>query len=156
MGVQRYGRKSKPWSKLRTRIEALWVPSLNLNIHCSVHSYATTHERFDQPRYWITLDGETVWDTGELLSTQVIPYYYDIRHVSELLREYLDRARDKLFDPFDDHYDGLTDILRAADRRLGFSRLTLWTLRDPPPSPGARRILRARFVKEHSEESLAS
>jgi hypothetical protein len=47
--------------------------------------------------------------------------------ISELLREYLDRERDRLFEPFEADCWECVDMLRAADRRIGRERLEAWS-----------------------------
>lgn len=36
MACHIYGRSPKPWSKLKSRVEALFAPGLPLAIHCNV------------------------------------------------------------------------------------------------------------------------
>ena len=127
----------KPWSKLKSRVEALWADKLQLAIHCT--SYQWPHPGRPEPvsRHWITLSKAILWDfPGPFLSTDRIrggPVAYASLHfpnggsiVGELLREYLDRPKAALFEPFDNDQWELTDILRAADRRIGRQTLSAW------------------------------
>ena len=50
-----HGRSPKPWSKLKSRVEALFAPGLPLAIHCNVFVKVTKEFTFDEPRHWIML-----------------------------------------------------------------------------------------------------
>jgi hypothetical protein len=146
---------SKPWSKLKSRVEALWASDLRMSIHCTSYPFSTPGPAVRVSRHWITLDKATVWDfPGPFLSETrsrggpVRDGYPGFANggsvIGELLRDYLDRARDKLFDPFAlDHWE-LTDILKAADRRLGREVLMAWGGALDAEHP-ARPILAKRF-----------
>jgi len=164
--------RPKPWSKLKARIEALWVPGLPLAIHANAYTHRTDHDSYQLPRHWFLLDGEVIFDfpgpfmvpnpaRGAYIHTfedlyvyrdeasKPIPAIPGWRHqpshiISLLLRDYLDRPRDRLMEPFKDDYWEFTDILRAADARIGKARLRDWskTLDDGHP---ARKVLAARF-----------
>ena len=62
MGHARSPRRDRFWSKLKTRIEALWDPKLPLAIHCTVYKRVTRHWTLDEPRHWIVLGKEIIWD----------------------------------------------------------------------------------------------
>lgn len=52
------------------------------------------------------------------------PYQTDIPDISALIREYIDTPKDEVFSKhFDNDYWGLINILKAADRRFGRTRL---------------------------------
>ncbi len=55
MSRHNYGRSPKPWSKLKSRVEALFAPGLPLAIHCNVFVKVTKEFTFDEPRHWIML-----------------------------------------------------------------------------------------------------
>jgi hypothetical protein len=63
------------------------------------------------------------------------------------MREYLDRPRERLMEPFDDPWE-LAAILRAADRRLGRACLLGWGNNLDTEHP-ARLVLAARFGHGH-------
>ncbi len=60
------GRSPGPWSKLKSRVEALFAPSLPLAIHCNVFAKVTKAFTFDEPRHWVMLGhgrtGYIIWD----------------------------------------------------------------------------------------------
>ena len=158
---------ARPWSKLKSRIEALFVPEIEMAIHCNVWVKHMRHFDFDEPRHWIMLGhGKTsriIWDfpcpfmiglndrpprsnRGRPLKYFETGYGWDGRRPSEpsaLMRDYLDRPRDKLMEPFEDPWE-LAAILRAADRRLGRQQLLAWghTLDAEHP---ALLVLKTRF-----------
>ena len=170
---------SKPWSKLKSRIEALWVPGMSLAIHANSYTHDSGHDKYQLPRHWLLLDKQIIWDfPGPFLHPkqpvrgQQIIHWYDITMVRSpdekpvthpptgntlttlasttssmiaiLLRQYLDRPRDKLFEPFPLDQWELIDMLRAADARVGRSKLAAWasTLDDQHP---AQPVLRSRM-----------
>jgi len=134
-------RPIKPWSKLKSRVEALWPDELPLSIHCtsydlgahigtSIHEYASRH--------WITLAKSIVWDFPGPFLRPERARGGPVQHagpgwpnggtiIGELLRQYLDRPRAALFEPFEEDHWELTDMLRAADRRIGKEALRKWS-----------------------------
>ena len=134
---------TRRWSKLRSSVEALWVPTLPMHIHANVWVKHTMHWDLDEPRHWIVLDKTIIWDfPGPFMRPnpprgRQIVYWEDAYRwgggvgkssvVATLLHHYLERDRGHLFEPFEgDHWE-LGDILRAADRRLGRGRLLAWS-----------------------------
>jgi hypothetical protein len=158
---------AKRWSKLKSRVEALFAPDLQLAIHCNVFIKATRHFVFDEPRHWIMLGrgraGRIIWDfpgpflrkrpnepprssRGPPLEYWEAGYGSNGRKPSEpsaLMHDYLDRPRELLMQPFEDPWE-LGAILRAADRRLGRDRLLTWAAGLDPEYP-ALEVIRARF-----------
>ena len=85
-----YGRSPKPWSKLKSRVEALFAPcrpsptstrgiacgdGLPLAVHCNVFVKVTKEFTFDEPRHWVVLGrgraGRIIWDfPGPFLRTK--------------------------------------------------------------------------------------
>jgi hypothetical protein len=129
-----------PWSKLQREIYDLISPDINFQIHCVAYPMRSRTSRgsTDIPRYWITLGKEIIWDypqdflakagSSEDCSGKVHPYYpftTDIHDISDLIREYIDTPKEALLDKnFESDKWGLTDILKAADRRIGVRRLS--------------------------------
>jgi len=138
----------RPWSKLGREIKKLFDPKLPLQIHCVARTMrgknAIGSTRF--PRYWITLGKEIIFDyPGQFMEMidheakswcrssendgfcrikDCYPYEeHDVSEISNLIREYIDREKDKLFEPFENDRWGLIDYLRASDRRIGKRRL---------------------------------
>ena len=167
MSCHNYGRSPRPWSKLKSRVEALFAPDLRLAIHCNVFAKVTKHDLFDEPRHWIVLGrgrvGRIIWDfPGPFLPTgadklprstrgPMLPYWesgygWAGRRPSEpsaLMRDYLDRPRAQLMEPFEDPWE-LAAILRAADRRLGRGCLLEWAGTLDAEHP-ALAVIEARF-----------
>ena len=166
MARHTYGRSPKPWSKLKSRVEALFAPGLPLAIHCNVFVKVTKEFTFDEPRHWIMLGhgraGRIIWDfPGPFLrparnqpprSTRGPPldfwesgYGWDggASVPSSVRRTYLDRSRELLMEPLDDPWE-LTAIRRAADRRLGRDRLLGWARTLDREHP-ALVVIKARF-----------
>jgi len=147
---------SKPWSKLKSRVEALWDPALRLAIHATAYSNNADRRDSRLSRHWLVLDKAVIWDfPGPFLSdwpargrrapggSPEFPNGGGV--ISELLREYLDRPVAMLLVPFEDDGWELTDMLRAADRRLGKAALLDWAQGLDAEHP-AHRILQARFA----------
>jgi len=161
----------RPWSKLGRDIRALFAPKLPIQIHCSVlplkSKEAIGSTRF--PRYWITLRKEIIfdypahfmnlidhearsWETkradpqGCITVGKSYPYErHNVSEISNLIREYIDRLKESLFDPFESDRWGLVEILRAADRRIGKRRL----LEMQTNNQGAQKIVSIRLNQEN-------
>lgn len=127
----------KPWSKLQKELYDLVSPDINFQLHCAAYPMHSRYGSTSLPRYWITLDKDIIWDypkdfvrsdgsvgnySGE--RTKNYPYKNDVSDISELIRGYIDTPKEELFDKhFENDYWGLTNILKAADRRIGARRL---------------------------------
>jgi len=154
----------KPWSKLKARVEDLFVPSLDIRIHCTKYRYYTNHDHYDVPRHYIMMAGEVIWDfPGPYLRSKGNPYAPPIDYqwgfangVASVLRQYLDCPKDKLLETqFEEDHWFLGDMLRAADRRLGFKRLTVWAMMMDTPNP-AKPVLLARFARVPEDEGQST
>ena len=147
----------KPWSKLQREIYKLLLQELGLQIHCRAYRMDSQHGSTDLPRYWINLDKEIIWDYpkdfGSICKKGLwdedwecyvpYPYYTEISAISNLLREYINTPRPLLFAKhFADDIWGLTDILKAADRRLGWEKLC--TLQDTTQNGAVLKVLNKR------------
>jgi hypothetical protein len=143
----RYRRqKSAPWSKLQREVYNLGAPGLAFQLHCVAYRMGSQQGSTDLPRYWITLNDETVWDypkdfinevidyeqiygtklVGEnaLTLKQTYPYGSRVSEISAVIREYIDTPKEMLFDKaFENDKWGITDILKSVDRRIGKRRL---------------------------------
>jgi hypothetical protein len=151
--------KAKPWSKLKSRVEALWSDTLPLSIHCTRYdlgAHAGTSLHAHASRHWITLSKRIVWDfPGPFLRPDRARggpvEHASIHHpnggtvIGELLRQYLDRPRPALFEPFGEDLWELTDMLRAADRRVGKAALRAWGAGLDEGHP-ARPVIEARLA----------
>ena len=155
---------SKRWSKLQREIYDLIDSEINLQIHCSVYRMESQRGSTDMPRYWITLGKEIIFDypkqfLNEKLSDygrkkprpayQTVEYMYpyetDIDTISNIIRDYINTPVTSLL-PFDFEFDnwGLTDILKAADRRIGKKKLAEHFV--DTNDAAVRKILRARRI----------
>jgi hypothetical protein len=171
MGRARHPLRDRYRSRLKSRVEALWVPDLPLAIHCSVHKVVTAHWTLDEPRHWIVLNKEVIWDTsaflrnpdqfgpprGRRIETFETLYWgpNGTSVVADLLRQYLDRSRNQLFEPFEMDGWELIDIVLAADRRLGREALLRWA-EDLDRSHPALKVLMARFRDERWRGGVTS
>ena len=159
------GSSPRRWSKLKSRIEALFAPELQLAIHCNVFVKVSRHWVFDEPRHWIVLGrgrtGRIIWDfPGPFLrpgrdkpprSSRGPPLdFWEMGYGSSssskpatLIHGYLDRPRGQLLQPFEDPWE-LGAILRAADRRLDRGNLLNWAAGLDQEHP-ALEVIKARF-----------
>ena len=103
----------------------------------------------DLPRYWITVGKRIVFDypkqciTGE--GNGNYPYETQVSDISDVIREYIDTPPSDLPEKrFDRDAWGLTDLLKAADRRLGKEKLTRYFA---SPSEAVAEILALRFPR---------
>ncbi len=124
----------KRWSKLKKPIEDLFVQDLSLRIYCT--DIRTTPENvgtFAEALGVLTfrLAKEVIWNfPSQFIDWETYypdggnPYSYRVSDLNGLLRSYLDTPKDSLlFKEFSRDYFGLTNILKAADRRIGLPRL---------------------------------
>lgn len=122
---------------------------LRMAIHCNVFTKVTRHFTFQEPRHWIVLNGQVIWDfpgpflrpgldpgrtprvkpepRGDWLDYWESGYGMDGLQPSTpsfLMETWIDRPRGQLMTPIEEDRWELTDLLRAADRRLGRAALT--------------------------------
>ena len=125
---------AKRWSKLKKSIEDLFLPGLPLQVYCT--AIRTTEENHGSLAellgvFTCRLGKEVIWNFPRQFVTEDFVYpdreeydSYSVRDLNELLRDYLDTPRDVLLQKeFLRDYFGLTNVLKAADRRLGVGRL---------------------------------
>ena len=148
------------FSKLKKRIESLFAPDLDLKVYCTVSSYNTTHWAWDNPRFWIVLNDEVIFDWLKDFKDVRFPdpvyrggrpvFYSNIMYVNNMIEEYIDTPTNKLFDHVlhEDCY-GLSDILKAADRRIGKQRLIF--MRDRTGNESAKKIIDMRLSNKNTE-----
>jgi len=156
-----YHHATRPWSKLQKPLYDLFVPNLDLQMHCTVYSYTDKFDTFESPRHWITFGKEILWDFPSMFLQWNHPEvpkpiacmeqeYWGGRSsaIAQLLRQYLDTPRDALLSRHFPHdYWGLTHILGAADRRIGQQRLRVFQdtlhIHEPAVKVIARRLTSA-------------
>lgn len=127
------------WSRLQKLIYDVWRSDLGLQIHCN--SFALSGAS-SVGRYWITLGKEIIWDCPKDFPEERDKGVYNhvATEITKVIRQYLDTPRDRLMtETFHGDRWGLIDIFRAADRRIGSSKLA--ELAGTTDSEPARRIL---------------
>ena len=160
----------KRWSKLQKELYLIIDPEIDFQIHCAVYPMRSDRATSPCPRYWITIGKEIIFDYpkdfvdkdghvshhhAHIPQTAEYPYYCDISFISNLIREYIDTpVSDILTRRFEDDYWGLTDIFRAADKRIGKRRLEI--LRDSIKNQAAQKILELRINKQQLTSGLTS
>lgn len=145
--------KPYAWRNLAACVDDLIAPNLRGRLVMGHHRMARDGEWCGS--YWFDLDGERIfhlpgpyadkgWGAGRIRYPAI--YRWDDATMFErVIGTYLDTPRDELLEPIAKDAWGITDILRAADRRLGFMRLSFWALASLETGP-ARRVLAARFA----------
>ena len=162
-----YNSKGIPWSKLGREIKKLWDSNLKLEIHCTSMPLRgkTAIGSTTFPRYCITLNKEIIFDypgqfldsvcckaqwwqkryadeNGNIKIRDSYPYEcHTVSEISVLIREYIDREKDRLFEPFGNDRWNLIPILRAADKRIGKRRLE----KIETDNEGAKKIISLRL-----------
>lgn len=141
------------WSNLAACVEDLIAPPLKGRLTLGHHKMARDGDFCGT--YWFDLDGKRIWELpGPWATDDAKGYYYrspyfcrweDASITERLIGTYLDTPRDELLEPIEKDQWGLTDILRAADRRIGFLRLSFWAMSSLDTRP-ARTVLGARFA----------
>ena len=125
---------AKRWSKLKKPIEDLFVQALPLQIHCTEIRTTPRNEGSLAEVlgvFTIRLGKEIIWKfPRQFVNDETIypdggnPYSFGVRDLNNLLRDHLDTPKDVLLNKkFPHDFLGLTNILKAADRRLGLDRL---------------------------------
>jgi len=71
---------------------------------------------------------------------------HGVSEISDLIREYIERPKEALLEPFESDRWGLAEILRAADRRVGKRRL----MEMNPENPGAKKIIALRLSQKNT------
>lgn len=129
---------------------------INFQIHCVAYRMDSEYGSTNLPRYWITLGKEILWDypkdfTKEFGTENHVdkiiksyPYNSDAPDISSLLREYIDTSRERVYEKhFESDRWGLTNILKAADRRVGKRRLH--ELKSKTRNMAAHKIIEERL-----------
>ena len=148
------------WSKLQRALYLIVSPDIDFRIHLSKYRMDSQYGSTELPRYWITLNGEIIFDypkqfvnSNGMINTmqknkpyggRAYPYITDIPDISGLIREYIDTDKSEVFDKhFENDYWGLINILKAADRRNGKRRLKL--LKRKTDNKAANKIIELRL-----------
>jgi len=144
------------WSKLQRELYKIIDDRINFQIHCVRYPMNSQYGSTDLPRYWITLDKETIFDYPKQFAVDGggtknftgfvsgYPHNTDISDISKLIREYIDTPKDELLTKiFDNDHWGLINIFRAADRRIGRKRLEM--LAKKTHNISAHKVIKARL-----------
>lgn len=144
---------SKPWSKLQKEYYLLVAEGLHIQLQCRAYRMNSQMGSTNLPRYWITLDKEILWDYPKQFigyehpnrtPSYFYPYTTDIPDISNLIREYIDTPKEELFDRhFENDHWGLTNILKASDKRIGKRRLP--ALKKKIKNKAALKVIEARL-----------
>jgi hypothetical protein len=158
--------KKRPFSKLKKTIESLFDDKLKMEFCCN--SYPIRGQwghKNSIPRYYVKLGKEIIWDFPKDFDMEELPFYYWAynNHINELVHDYIDAPIDKLLKKkfkYDkntfimQHLDlnqqdkleidyRLTEIFKAADRRIGKEKLLIWAKK--VENPKVDKILGIRF-----------
>ena len=74
----------KRWSKLIKELYLLLVPNINFQLHCSVYRMQSQRGSTGLPRYWVTVDGEIVFDYPKQFLDQEIEFLDQEIELSQL------------------------------------------------------------------------
>ncbi len=136
------------WSKLQKELYQIIDKRIDFQLHCVSYRMNSQYGGTDLPRYFITLGKEIIFDYPKQFiknrsDLQGYPYENEISDISCLIREYIDTPTKELLNKnFVRDKWCLTDILKAADRRIGISRLEELLLRTDCES--AKKIIQKR------------
>ncbi|MBE5731272.1 MAG: hypothetical protein E7350_04920 [Clostridiales bacterium] len=116
------------WSKLQKSLYLIVSDKVDFQIHCSVYRMNSQRGSIDLPRYWITIGKEIVFDYPKQFinaeGNEHYPYQNQISDISDCIREYIDCPVGLLPQKkFENDLWGITDILKAVDKRLGKGKL---------------------------------
>ena len=119
------------WSKLQKSLYLIVADNVDFQIHCSVYRMNSQRGSTDLPRYWITIGKDIIFDyPKQFLSdkgNENYPYVTQISDISDLIRQYIDCPVNLLPEKhFENDLWGLTDILKAVDKRLGKGKLNAY------------------------------
>jgi hypothetical protein len=120
----------KRFSKLKKQIENLFEPDLNMEFCCNSYPMRsrTGYAHNSIPRFYIKLGKEIIWDYPKNKSAKKEEYGYWASNngISALVRNYIDTPVEELLNK--DFKSDLTDLFKAADRRLGKGNLVRWAI----------------------------
>ena len=122
---------SKRWSKLQSRLYNLMDPTVGFQIHTVLYEMNSNdgYHGSKLPRYFITIGKKIIFDfpkdfpEARTPGKSEYPWITDISDISDVIEEYIQRPEAQLMEPFENDKWGITDILRACDRRMGKRRL---------------------------------
>lgn len=149
----------KRWSSLQRELYQIIDERLDFQIHLSKYRMNSRYGSAGLPRYWITFCGEIIFDypkqfidrnaEGNCIrnlrgETAQYPYETDISAISALIRAYIDTPKEEIFTKhFEEDCWGLSNILKAADKRIGRRRLEI--LRKRVKNKAAQQMIAFRL-----------
>ncbi len=154
---------AKRWSKLQKQIYRIIDTRVPLQIHCLDVTKAPGNGSLNHlGLYQVRLGKLLIWNfPKQFVSTLAKAddggngISYCVSDLNKIVREYLDTQRDALPEKsFDNDLFGLTDILKAADRRLGAHRLKAYF--KTCENPAIMNILKIRFNKPDTDDLSSS
>lgn len=134
----------KRWSKLQKELYKIIDGGIDFQLHCCAYRMKSQRGAASVPRYWITLDGEIIFDYPKQYENRDgYPYVNGASDISGIIREYIDTPVNEIFDRAPDgDFGELTEILKAADRRIGRRRLEELLIKTD--SAAAKKVIAAR------------
>ncbi|MGV7222662.1 MAG: hypothetical protein ACQ9MH_14180 [Nitrospinales bacterium] len=144
----------KRWSKLKKNIESFFADDLPLVIHCTDVNRVTGNPFGYLGKLRIQFGKEVLWSFPNDFITndkstwpEVGPMSYTASNINRIIREYIDTPKSELLEKeFQDDLFKITDIFKAADKRISFDRLQNHF--DSPQSVPVQTILHARALKK--------
>ena len=157
----------KRWSSLQRQLYKIIDDRIGFQIHLSKYRMNSQHGSTDLPRYWITLGDDIIFDyPRQFIDTNIegnviknlrgdrfnYPYQTEISDISAMIREYMDTPKDEVFSKhFGNDVWGLSNILKAADRRIGTRRLEI--LKHRIKNQAAQKIIQKRLHLNCGQEA---
>ena len=144
------------WSQIQRKLYEIIAPQINLQVHCAVYPGGGKTCANGIPRFWVTLDGEVIFDCqhdfmfmwhDKDFDIGNLPFEDDISWCCGIVIRHFQASVDRLMTLHDRF--GLTDILLAADRRIGKRR---WPEIYKNRSEAARKVLIARGYVPPNED----
>ena len=146
------------WSQIQRKLYHLFDPNINLQVNCVVYPGGGKTCLNGIPRFWVTLDGEVIFDClhdymwlwkNKDFYLGNLPLEDDVSLCCGVVIRYFQAPVDDLTSLHDRF--GLTDILLAADRRIGKRRWPeIYTTR----SEAAQKVLVARGYVPPAENEV--
>lgn len=150
----------RPFSKLKKQIENLFVPELNMEFCCSAYPTRAQFANNHVVRFYVKIGKEIIWDFPKdfpELKEHTFHTWSGLNFISELVRDYIDAPLEGILEKeFQKEKENLshvgvpdidyrlTEIFKAADRRIGKKKLREWS--DKINSHRVDKILARRMV----------
>jgi hypothetical protein len=164
--------KPRPFSKLKKVIESLFDEKLTMQFCCISYPIRGQWGHNNSiPRYYVKLGKEIIWDFPKDFNLKDISFYYwaEFNHINEIVREYIDTPIENLLNKEFTHEKNdfmhqqinpnekeilvfeyqLTELFKAADRRIGKEKLLNWA--KEISNPKVDKILELRFKDQYHE-----